>query len=622
MIGRGVRWRNRIFTLLKALGRHVRETWVEVISWWTARRPWTPPSPLAAPRRPSLGFGRVWIDDSGRVRVKNPDRVPGVYPVIVVPDPATGISLTVNGAPVVGPVVVQESDIITLTVQSQPPRHHLSVTVDDPGLQAVLTVEYEAGCRRDILRTDPQWRLILSAKETPVLAPPVSLAEIQAELDRAEVRVGRVPDAVIQPFLDRHQPGSLVIAQGIPASPGTPNRYEALPLPPTIRRTASVEWEEPHYAGLGTIIGLWYPGEPARPGVTVWGTMISPPPLKPHPPTLGPGVAPMDNHAHLVATRAGRVLWTPDRIDIIPEHVHSGSLERQALTFDGDIVVEGSVTRGATVVATGNLIVIGDVEESELVCGGTMRLFGEARQAKLSQGHVPIDADQVLSDLGRIEETLTALGQAIVQVHHHLGHTAYPFPGLLQGLIRTKFQHLFAQVQALKRTVRRLPYRRDPVVRALIESVLPDLDRVLAADLRDQGDWNALKDRVRRHREQFLLDSRRPLPDDDAQIVAGHLSGCWVRSHGPIRIRKASSCDMETAREVEIAGQLVGGVVVAGYGVTAHTLGSPDGIVTMIRVTGPKGRVQSHELFPHTVVDVGSRHWEITQPMTDVIMEA
>lgn len=568
---------------------------------------------------PHWGFGQIWVDDHGHVHVHNPPTVPGLYPVIVAPDPATGISLHINGLPTVGSVVVQESDQITLTVQSSPPQSHLEVSVDAEGLQAWAEVTYQGGEHRRIRPTAPQWRVTLTPEIHPILPEPLDWDAVQEALDRADIRVGRLPQTSIQEFLDRRQSGTVLVAQGVPASPGTPHRYEPLPLPPFVRQIGSVTWEEPAYARLGATIGRWHPGQPPQPGVTVWGTVIDPPVPDPHPPRLGEGVTVMADQAHLVATRDGRIHWTPDAIDIIPELRHADAVVGQTLTFDGDILIHGSISRGATVVATGNLVVIGDVEDSELVCAGTLRLFGDARHAQLSQGLLPLDETPFRKILDPLDITVTEIDHALQQLHQHLELSTYPFPSILQRLLQTKFPHFSERIRTLQRLMQRRPYRWDPHIRTLAEHLHHNLGRMSAGSVPDYRSWADLCQQVHHDIAQWQITPRSPVADAGGMIRARNLTACRIRGQGPILVQRATACTIETAAAIE-AGQILGGRCQAGHRIIAHRLGSVDGVPMTLTVEDPQGQVQSQEIYPPADVQVGDQTWSLTTPLTTVIL--
>ncbi|MDA8206966.1 MAG: hypothetical protein M0Z36_12935 [Thermaerobacter sp.] len=468
--------------------------------------------------------------------------------------------------------------------------------MDAEGLQAFAEVTYQDGEHRRIRPTAPQWRVTLTPEIRPLPAEPLDLATVQEALDRADIRVGRLPQTSIQEFLDRRQSGTVLVAQGIPASPGTPHRYHPLPLPPFVRQIGSVTWEEPAYARLGATIGRWHPGQPPQPGVTV-----------------------MANQAHLVATRDGRIHWTPDAIDIIPELRHADAVVGETLMFDGDILIQGSLSRGATVVATGNLIVIGDVEDSELVCAGTLRLFGDARHAQLSQGLLPLDETPWRRILDPLDITVTEIDHALRQLHQHLEWATYPFPVVLQRLLQAKFPHFSDRIRTLQRLMQRRPYRWDPHIRTLAAHLQHNLGRMSAGSLPDYRSWAALCQQVHHDIAQWQTTPRSPVADAGGMIKARNLTACRIRGQGPILVERATACTIETAATIE-AGHILGGECQAGHRITAHRLGSVDGIPTTIRVEDPQGQVRSQEIYPPADVQVRDQTWSLTTPLTTVIL--
>ena len=73
-------------------------------------------------------------------------------------------------------------------------------------------------------------------------------------------------------------------------------------------------------------------------------------------------------HDHVIAARSGRVIFSKERIDVVPELVIDRDLSSKdgTIDFDGDVLVFGSVLDGCVVQATGNVRISGNVFHATL----------------------------------------------------------------------------------------------------------------------------------------------------------------------------------------------------------------------------------------------------------------
>lgn len=252
----------------------------------------------------------------------------------------------------------------------------LSLECDAEGLNAWLTV-------------DP----------TYALSAPTS-ADIEVLLQRANLTIGIKPhlleQAVLQGYLERS-----LIAEGIPAQPGTPAWVEYLvtePLPgPKNLADGSVdhhELERVISVKAGALLMRRHPAIEGKAGQTLFGQVIKPEAVADLKLLEGPGTAIASNDPNLlIATRDGmpvkmsQGVRVEDTLELQDVGVKSGNIR-----FDGTVIVRGSVQRGYDIEAGADLIIYGPVEGACLKAGSNLYLhapvYGSAGTTLQARYHI------------------------------------------------------------------------------------------------------------------------------------------------------------------------------------------------------------------------------------------
>jgi uncharacterized protein len=117
------------------------------------------------------------------------------------------------------------------------------------------------------------------------------------------------------------------------------------------------------------------------PGVRVDGSEVPAVPGTPSPLKLGEGVKLADDGT-VTAVAGGAIVYVPKRsIAVVRELGYSGDVDLRSghLTMQGSVRVQGNVTRGFHVHATGDIDVRGDCEGGELRALGNVRVRGSIR---------------------------------------------------------------------------------------------------------------------------------------------------------------------------------------------------------------------------------------------------
>lgn len=121
----------------------------------------------------------------------------------------------------------------------------------------------------------------------------------------------------------------------------------------------------------GDVIARAVPPVYGRNGVNVLGHEVCPPAEKEVLPLVGNNTL-LKEDGTLVAEMDGHVFFKYDRFHVQPLCVYSGDMFHQdtVIDFDGDVTVDGDVSNGVVIQATGTIVVDGAVEGAVLRAGG------------------------------------------------------------------------------------------------------------------------------------------------------------------------------------------------------------------------------------------------------------
>lgn len=214
----------------------------------------------------------------------------------------------------------------------------------------------------------------------------VELQEIREALAQAGVVHG-LNAAALENAVQAGRCDRLCIAQGTPATAGSPTRFESLLDALREKTRAAVDDATVDYRELGNLL-LVAPGDalmrrvpatPGRDGLTVTGRVL-PAPAQVQIPYAGDltGVAPdTDDPDLLRAAIAGTPALRPHGVIVNPVvEVQAVDLQSGNIHFDGALRVHGDIKAGMTVQVKGDAVVMGTVEAATMRVGGNLVVHG------------------------------------------------------------------------------------------------------------------------------------------------------------------------------------------------------------------------------------------------------
>lgn len=554
--------------------------------------------------------GMVWVDDSGAIRVKNPPHHRGSYAVIHIPseDPPS-IEVQINGTSVVGPHVVQESDEISYHLISRAPVVQMTVEVSPDGMEARLVGVRQNGVKYVLPSSSPQRELRLQPQSFSLPAPGISSAQIQAELTRAHVVAGWVPLASLSRDLDQ-ETFDVVVARGTEPTAQINPSFEAVDLPAPLVKA-------------GTILGRKVHGKLAQPGRTVWGTpCLRDEEQVPLPECLwGEGVAPMESGQHLVATRAGRVIWTPTFIDVLAQKVISQDVYQDLILFDGDVQIHGCVD-GSRIVATGIIQIDRGVRDSELVSAAAVNVRGLVERSTVSAGVGPETQERVRHQLHMVLEGIEELHETVEDIRRHAPLSArFRLGRILAKVVQDKFTDVQEALAALC-GLAQWPFGvLSPQALMLIDQLAQNLSPNMLEQEESLDRVMALAETLQHLPEVHLWRDGFPLRVVAEPSSLDHVSRSTIRVLGDLTVHEAYGTHLDVGKRLYVEGSLVGGFCLA-FGVWAKVVGSSLGTETSVKIHSPLGALEAKTVHPGVVIDVAGVRQVVSRALFDVIFDS
>ena len=542
--------------------------------------------------------GLIWVDPSGTIRVNNPRGIPGKYPVMVVPD-SPYLQVSLNGTPITGEVVVEETDYIHVRTVVEPPEARAEVEVSEDGMEARLSVTYRPGARRALAPSTPANLLVLRPLVARIEPPRITMAQVRRELARTGVVAGLVPTRRIESWLANGDPGDWVVARGT-APRGGAGTLEIL-------RPESLDG--PWVVEAGTIIGRRIP-DPARPGLTVRGEPLPAPPIRPAAAVqMGAGVGLMTHNTHLVAQRSGYVVADAHIIDVVRvEEIDEVGPAASALLVDGDLRVTGNV-RGRRVVVSGNLIVGGSIEDADVVVGGGIEVAGDAARSVVSMGIGRYAQQQARKHIGRFVDGLYDLELTIEQLETEAGRALGPhMAAILPQIVSAKFGDTLESRSWLDDALLwpGLVWDREAI------DAIRQLSRYLSADELARDETLEILLGVRGQLEiaaEGTVVCELPMGRNLVETRIGAFrQGRLDAQSAVVQLRSAHASYLE-AEALLVEEEVVGGFARIGHRFKSRQLGSKERPETSVQILAKDGRIETELAFPGVAVAADSgRH--------------
>lgn len=525
------------------------------------------------------------------------------------------LTVTLNGRPTVGRVVVRSSQQLGVELHPTPVTRTLTHFAAVDGMSVTVRVQVTPGVEYRLQEVHQVHHVVLEMVMEVLDPPPMEEKEIHIILQSAGYQ-GEVDEEAVIALAHAKQTTERVVLRGRPAIPGKPARYRPVRLPqvydPIHRRMGIATISQ------GTTVAIFEPATDGIPGVDVFGKEVAVPQIRKLP-KLGEGV--MEVAGEVIALRGGRLLLTPSKIDVVPELIiqHDLTGKDGRVEFDGDVRIVGSVLEGGFVQATGTVTVRDGVFNATVLGEQGVFVGGSIAGCQVVAGQSRI----LFSPLHtRIQEFLREF--AIFQKEY----------AELQDHVHSRGGPEGSSVLEEK-----VPLLAD----LLLNQRHPNLSRALDVLAEDKAGLAELDDRYREIvwilRKKWLGAGRTNIHQEDildlqqllmnykayleattlsqvADIKVSSINSSSVRCTGKMMVSGAGVYNsvLEAKNSITVQGIVRGGMLTAGQSVDVHELGSPSGTDSTVKVLSPSGKIAVQVRHPNTLLQVDNlrqRNFEI-----------
>ncbi len=238
---------------------------------------------------------------------------------------------------------------------------------------------YSAGKLEAYLSIEPP----LNAGKWPTIED--AIQQIEAE------NIVNYDQNAVAEAIERHKTMPVTIAQGKPAVKGRDTEIEFFYELKDLRKIfieglivdsfGRVDYHQVktvQTVNKGDIIAKKSTCTPGEDGIDVQGQMIKATPGVDKPIKLGKNVAWDEESQNIIATEGGKPTLSSNILSVLPIHeirsdvnFHTGNI-----IFRGNVVIYGNVESGFKVNAEGDIVILGNVDAAEIICGGKLSIKG------------------------------------------------------------------------------------------------------------------------------------------------------------------------------------------------------------------------------------------------------
>jgi hypothetical protein len=391
--------------------------------------------------------GTVWIERH-QIKVTNPSGAG--KPATLVPAPP--VVLVVNGKIVEQETAVWAEDRIEWYVDPKP---LFTIQVSKDGMQATLHVHAKERFAWNLKSTSPASRLRPEAYEDKnIVMETLKFKDVMAQIEALGIKHVKFPEVYEE--IHRCTMKPIVIAEGKPPTPSTDARLDFFfkeNVEHFFTEVAGAVDFRNHLsipsARKGDVLGKKIPAVMGEPGYDIYGKVLLPDPPKDFTLIAREHVH-IDEQGQIIALKDGRPRITGTTVkfvDISTAYIVPGNVDLRTgnIVFSGDVIVYGDVTENMIVESLGNVYVQGNVYGATITATGSVIIKGNIVRSHLYSGHFGVIynrlfqyARQLSNDLKSLVDNARTLIQAVTEKKQHVN------PGrVILILIEKKYKDVY-----------------------------------------------------------------------------------------------------------------------------------------------------------------------------------
>ncbi|HBE78868.1 MAG TPA: hypothetical protein DDW65_13985 [Firmicutes bacterium] len=217
-----------------------------------------------------------------------------------------------------------------------------------------------------------------------------TMEDAVAALKMQDIRYGLIQEALVN-CLDRRKTVEVLIAKGKPSVPGKDTQLKSLYELSDLKKIyldSLVENENGRVdyhnvksfevAMDGQVVGEKILPTDGEDGINVLGKIVKAEPGKERPIKLGKNTRWDQEEIRILATTNGKPTMVNNAISVLPVHEVRGDIDFKTgnINFPGNLIIHGNVTNGFIVNAEGEIVIMGDVDASDITAGGKLSIRG------------------------------------------------------------------------------------------------------------------------------------------------------------------------------------------------------------------------------------------------------
>lgn len=359
--------------------------------------------------------GKVWVQH-GQIHCKDGSNK---YSTVTT---CKGILLYKNQVKVEGTVIVREQDSLTAELQQDDVPTKWEIYLDSQQVNAILHVKPGYKTERKLLDQEPEEHIELRIEERRIPHDKLNIKMVLNRLAEMGIVQGLNHFEIVR-ACESEEGGEFVIAAGREPEPGIDGFLEFMvdvtgettDVPERLDGTIDYrEMKRIPTVKKGELIANIRPPIEGRPGLTVTGAAILPPPVRPIVVKAGKGVVLMEDGQKVVATHAGRPqIQTRGefaKISIMDKLYHDADVNMKTgnIRFTGDVEILGNVEEGMEVFAEGEIFLHKNVNMSKITSADSIWIQGNVIGSEIVAGK----SNLLIADMSKL------LGEMALQIKH------------------------------------------------------------------------------------------------------------------------------------------------------------------------------------------------------------
>jgi uncharacterized protein (DUF342 family) len=230
-----------------------------------------------------------------------------------------------------------------------------------------------------------------------------TIEDAVAAIKMQDLKFGLIQQAIIS-CVDRRKTVEVLIAKGQPPIPGKDTELKSLFELNDLKKIYLDSLSEDEQGRIdyrnvksfevvmdGQIVAEKILATEGEDGINVLGNAVKAEPGKEKPIKLGKNTRWDQEELRIIATGNGKPTMVNNAINVLPIHEIKGDVDFKTgnINFPGNLVIHGNVSNGFTVTAEGEIVIIGDVDASDITAGGKLSIRGAVQgmdKATLTSG--------------------------------------------------------------------------------------------------------------------------------------------------------------------------------------------------------------------------------------------